>query len=269
MKILFIGDIVGQPGVDLLLEHLPMLRDRHQVDVVVANAENMNLSGPRPHDGFGMLPEQVEALLAAGVDAITSGNHSWDGPQYREALAHPQVIRPVNVPTGWAGRGSLSVPVGERTLSVVNVTDESAIPEATSAYAEFDALQLPPGPVLVDYHGDLVSRKFGFAFAVDGAATAVLGTHTHEPTLLAHYLPKGTGFVAEVGMTGPLGGVLGTEPEIFARQAMGLDTGDLPPVGLAPGPLTLGAVLLDVTPEETVREIRRVGLEGDHAMAIA
>ena len=269
MRILFIGDIVGQPGVDLLLDHLPMLRDRHQVDAVVANAENMNLSGPRPHDGFGMLPEQVESLMAAGVDAITSGNHSWDGPQYREALAHPRVVRPVNVPTGWAGRGSISVPVGEQTLSVVNVTDESAISEATSAYAEFDALHLPPGPVLVDYHGDLVSRKFGFAFAVDGTATAVLGTHTHEPTLWAHYLPRGTGFVAEVGMTGPLGGVLGTEPEIFARQAIGRDTNDLPPVGLAPGPLTLGAVLLDVTPETTVREIRRVGLEGDHAMAIA
>lgn len=269
MRILFVGDIVGQAGLDLLLEHLPDLTRRHRSDAVVVNAENMNLSGPRPHDGFGMLAEQVEALLAAGADVITSGNHAWDGSGYREALAHPRVLRPVNVPPGWCGRGSISIPVANQTLSVINVADESSIPEASAAYPAFAELSLPPGLVLVDYHGDLVSRKFAFAFAVDGTATAVLGTHTHEPTLLAHRLPKGTGFVAEVGMTGPLGGVLGTEPELFARQAMGLDVRDLPPVGLAPGPVTLGAVLVAVDQENAVREIRRVGLEGDHAMDIA
>lgn len=268
MKVLFIGDIVGQPGVDLLLEHLPALRERHAVDAVVANGENMHLSGPHPPTGFGMLPAQIEALLAAGVDVITSGNHAWDGDEYAEALMHQRVLRPANVPNRWYGRGVLSIPVGAQALSVVNVADDSAIPEASSAYAAFTALSLPPGPVIVDYHGDLVGRKFGFAFAVDGTATAVLGTHTHEPTLLAHQLPKGTGFVAEVGMTGPLGGVLGSGPEYFAAVAMDHDESDLPAATLAGGPVVLGAVLLDLDEAGWVREIRRIGLERDYAMTI-
>ncbi|HIZ34567.1 MAG TPA: YmdB family metallophosphoesterase [Candidatus Ruania gallistercoris] len=268
MKILFIGDIVGQPGVDLVVDQVAALRDRYHADAVLANGENMNLSGPYPPTGFGMLPAQIEALLAAGVDVITSGNHAWDGPQCAEALLHPRVLRPLNVPNRWYGCGVISIPVAGQTVTVVNVADESAIPETTSAYAAFTALELPPGPVIVDYHGDLVGRKFGFAFAVDGKASAVLGTHTHEPTVQAHRLPQGTGFVAEVGMTGPLGGVLGSEPGYFAAMARGAAGGDLPPAGLATGPVVLGAVLLDLDESGSAREIRRIGLERDYAMTI-
>lgn len=269
MKILFVGDIVGQPGVDVLVEHLPVLRKRYGADVVVANGENMNLSGADPHTGFGMLVAQIEALVAAGVDVITSGNHAWDGPEYARVLLHPKVLRPVNVPSRWYGRGVLSVPLGGQFLTVVNVADVSAIPEASSAYAAFDALELPAGPVIVDYHGDLVNRKFGFAVAVDGRVTAVLGTHTHEPTVLAHLLPGGTGFVAEVGMTGPLGGVLGSEPGYFAAAEMGVDPDRRPSAGLAPGPVVLGAVLLDLDEAGRAQQITRIGLGGDQPMTIA
>ena len=268
MKILFIGDIVGQPGVDLVVDQVQTLRHRYGADAVVANGENMHLSGPRPPTGFGMLPGQIEALLDAGVDVITSGNHAWDGPEFAEALLHPRVLRPLNAPGRWYGRGVISIPVAGQTVTVVNVADESAIPEVSSAYAAFTSLDLPAGPVIVDYHGDLVGRKFGFAFAVDGRASAVLGTHTHEPTVQAHRLPQGTGFVAEVGMTGPLGGVLGSEPGYFAALAKGHPEDELPPAGLAEGPVVLGAVLLDIDAAGAVREIRRVGLERDYAMTI-
>lgn len=268
MKVLFIGDIVGQPGVVLVAERLPALRDRYDVDAVVVNGENMNLSGPVPHTGFGMLLTQVEALLAAGVDVITSGNHAWDGPEYAETLLHPQVLRPINVPSRWYGRGVISIAVGDQTLTVVNVADSSAIPEVSSAYAAFNSLELPHGPVIVDYHGDLVNRKLGFAFAIDGQASAVLGTHTHEPTVLAHLLPQGTGFVAEVGMTGPLGGVLGSEPGYFAEREKGVPSEDLPSAGLAPGPVVLGAVLLDLDDGGKPRQISRISLNGEHAMTL-
>ncbi|WP_147915510.1 YmdB family metallophosphoesterase [Ruania zhangjianzhongii] len=268
MKILFIGDIVGQPGVDLVVAQVQALRDRYGADAVVANGENMNLSGPHPPTGFGMLPAQIEALLGAGVDVITSGNHAWDGPECAEALMHPRVLRPLNAPDRWYGRGVISIPVAGQTVTVVNVADESAIPEVSPAYAAFAALDLPAGPVIVDYHGDLVGRKFGFAFAVDGKASAVLGTHTHEPTVQAHRLPQGTGFVAEVGMTGPLGGVLGSEPGYFAALARGHDQADLPSAGLADGPVVLGAVLLDLDDAGSAREIRRIGVEHDYAMTI-
>lgn len=266
MRILFVGDIVGQPGVDVVVEHLPGLRERYDADAVVVNGENMNLSGPVPHTGFGMLLAQVEDLLAAGVDVITSGNHAWDGPEVPETLLHPRVLRPVNVPSRWYGRGMISIPVGNETVTVVNVADSSAIPEVSSAYAAFDGLRPPPGPVIVDYHGDLVNRKLGFAFAVDGRVSAVLGTHTHEPTVLAHFLPQGTGFVAEVGMTGPLGGVLGSEPGYFAESEKGAQ--HLPAAGLAPGPVVLGAVLLDLDDSGKPAQITRIGLHGDQSMTI-
>lgn len=268
MRVLFVGDIVGQPGVDALVEQLPGLRERHAADVVIANGENMNLSGPVPHTGFGMLTTQVESLLAAGVDVITSGNHAWDGPGYAEVLMHPKVLRPLNVPSRWYGRGVITIPVGDQVITVVNVADESAIPQVSSAYAAFDALELPAGPVIVDYHGDLVNRKFGFAFAVDGRVSAVLGTHTHEPTVQAHLLPQGTGFVAEVGMTGPLGGILGSEHGYFADGEKGVAHDQLPAAGLAPGPVVLGAVLLDLDETGKPREIRRIGFNSEQAMAI-
>lgn len=268
MKVLFIGDIVGQPGVDVVAEHLPGLRERYGVEAVIVNGENMNLSGPVPHTGFGMLLDQVEALFAAGVDVITSGNHAWDGPEYAQTLLHPRVLRPVNVPSRWYGQGVVSIAVGEQTITVVNVADSSAIPEVSSAYAAFDALELPVGPVIVDYHGDLVNRKLGFAFAVDGRVSAVLGTHTHEPTVLAHLLPQGTGFVAEVGMTGPLGGVLGSEPGYFAESEKGVPLQDRPSAGLAAGPVVLGAVLLDLDDRGKPRKITRISLNGEHAMTL-
>lgn len=266
VRILFVGDIVGQPGVDLLVGNLSDLRAKHRVDIVVANGENMNLSGPDPHTGFGMLTTQVEVLLGAGVDVITSGNHAWDGPDAAQVLMHSKVLRPINVPERWYGRGMTSVPVGSETVTVVNVTDSSAIPEAYPAFPAFNALEVPAGPVLVDYHGDLTSRKFGFAFAVDGRVSAVLGTHTHEPTLLGHRLPNGTGFVAEVGMTGPLGGVLGSEPEYFVANESGIPHDRLPPAGLARGPVALGSVLLELDGGGKTRHITRIGLHGEQAM---
>lgn len=268
MKILFIGDIVGQKAVETLCERLPSLRDRHGADCVVANGENMNLSGPVPHHGFGMTGSQVDALFEAGVDVITSGNHSWDGDEYSDVLMRERVLRPLNTPERWYGHGHASLVVDGTQLNVVNVSDESSIPESSSAHDALNALSLAEGVILVDYHGDLVNRKLGFAFAVDGSVSAVVGTHTHEPTVLAHILPKGTGFVAEVGMTGPLGGVLGSSPDYFVAAEVGVEPAARPGSGLATGDIVLGAVLIEIGADGGTVDISRVGWSGLHEMAI-
>lgn len=252
MNILFIGDIVGSQGVDYVIRRLPELRREHTADVVIANAENCCVSGPRPSRGFGMDPESIERLLTAGVDVITSGNHSWDAPDADDVLSHPRVIRPFNVPDHLSGRGVVSIPVGSEWVTVVNVADNLAIPDVTPAWPAVLDLDLQ-GTVIVDFHGGDVMQKIGFAHAVDGRVAAVIGTHTHEPSLLLHQLPGGTAFVLDAGMTGPTGGWQGIDPLHLVADYRGEPVDTLPPFELASGPVVLGAISLTVADGLTTR----------------
>jgi metallophosphoesterase (TIGR00282 family) len=256
MRVLFIGDVVGAEAVRWLAERLPSLRRRDAVDLVVVNAENAAVTGPCPLDGFGMTPALVGELVEAGVDVVTSGNHAWDGPQADRVLGWPQVLRPCNVPGAWAGRGALQVEVGGAPVTVVNLTDVSAIAEALPLWPAWEGLGRT-GTVLVDLHSGSVNGKLSFAAAVDGSAAAVLGTHTHEPTCDLHVLPGGTAVVTDVGMTGPTGGVQGIERAHMAAHARGDACAGLPAFQLASGPIVLGAVLLDVVKGRT-QAIRRI-----------
>lgn len=259
MKLLFIGDIVGDPATRYLAERLPGLRARHEVDLVVANAENCAANG------LGMGRAQVDRLLAGGVDVITGGNHSWDSEESIDLLGLPQVVRPANVPDDVPGKGVLQVPVAGETVTVVNLADACAMHSVKvtagrvgPAYAAWVAADRR-GSTLVDYHGDHVLEKQIFAHAVDGEAAAVLGTHTHEATERLRLLPNGTAFVTEVGMTGPEGGVQGFAPP---NLVTGLRTAGNPFAGAMPavhdGPMMLGAVLLEISGGVTasVRRIR-------------
>ncbi|MFF4710753.1 YmdB family metallophosphoesterase [Streptomyces eurythermus] len=254
MNILFIGDIVGDRAVTELCSWLPGFRAERHVGLVVANAENCAPTG------LGMAEAQVRELLAAGVDVITGGNHSWDSEESVKLLELPQVLRPLNIGAHISGRGllRLDTPAGE--VTVVNLADHSAMRSvkaiedtfrpAYGAWRDAD----PRGLVLVDYHGDHVLEKQIFARAVDGVATAVLGTHSHEATIPLHVLPGGTGFVTEVGMTGPADGVQGFSYDILVKGLR--ETGDpfsggIP--GPSGGPVVLGAVLLETDGKRTVR----------------
>jgi metallophosphoesterase (TIGR00282 family) len=256
MRVLFIGDVVGPEAVRWLAGRLPSLRRRHAVDLVVVNAENAAVTGPCPMDGFGMTEALVGALVDGGVDVVTSGNHAWAGPDADRVLGMPNVLRPLNVPSSWPGRGVLEVEVGGDRVTVTNVTDASAIAEALPLWPAWEGLSRS-GAVLVDLHSGNVNGKLSFAAAVDGSAAAVLGTHTHEPTCDLRVLPGGTAVVADVGMTGPAGGVQGIESAHMAAHARGEACAGLPPFELAPGPIVLGAVLLDVTDGRT-HDLQRI-----------
>lgn len=267
MTVLAVGDVVGDGAADWLAARLPELREQHQVDWVVVNAENAAVTGPSPMDGFGMTVEVIDTLLAAGVDAITGGNHSWDGPDVEKVLAYPQVVRPANLDET-RGQGLLTLRRGEQSLTVINMLSPTAAlpgmnaphpapiwPWWTSLTADHDL----PGAVVIDLHGESPWEKAAFATALDGTIAALVGTHTHDPTLRGHLLPAGTGYVTELGMTGHLGFTGGGfDPVHFAARLRGDDHTALPPYQLATGPLALGAVRLEIDEHGHTTAITRV-----------
>ena len=257
MNVLMIGDIVGPGAVAYLEERLPRLRRDCGVDLVVANAENCAISAPTPWRGFGMTVELVERLMGAGVDVVTSGNHGWDGPEAQIVHRHPRVLRPYNLPEGAMGKGIATLEIEGEPASVLNLGSSTAVmPDALPVYESWSAAKLE-GTVIVDFHGDSAWEKMEFATAVDGRVAAVLGTHTHEPTVNLHVLPGGTALVVDVGMTGPSGSPAGFPLEHFAAELKGEDPGSLPPFELAAGPMTLGAVWLRIEAGKT-RKVERL-----------
>jgi len=258
MNVLVIGDLVGPDAVAYLAGRLPDLRRDHELDLVVANAENCAVTGPTPWRGFGMTVELVERLFESGVDVVTSGNHGWDGPEAGVVHQHPRVLRPHNVPEEAAGKGIATLEIGGDPVSVINLGSvTAAMPRALPPYESWLAAGLR-GTVIVDFHGDSAWEKMEFATAVDGRVTAVLGTHTHEPTINLHVLPGGTALVVDVGMTGPSASPAGFPLEHFAAEMKGEAAASLPPFELATGPITLGAVLLRIEGRKTLH-IERIG----------
>lgn len=271
MNVLFIGDIVGPEAVSYVAGRLPGLRREHDLDLVVANAENCLVSGPRIRQGFGMSVGQVESLFEAGVDVVTSGNHAWDGPEAEAVLSLPSVLRPHNMPEGLPGTGALTLDVGDERVTVLNLMSPSAVPETEPVYQKWlaagaseEVAGVAPvyegwltaekaGTVIVDFHGLSISEKQAFAFAVEGEAAAVLGTHTHEATAALHLLSSGTALVTDVGMTGNEGGVEGIDPAHWIAGLKGEDVASLPPFKLADGPVILGAVFLRIRAGKTER----------------
>ena len=198
----------------------------------------------------------MDLLLGSGVDVLTSGNHGWDGPESEAVHWPPRVLRPLNAPPGLPGKSAIVPAVGGEPVTVLNLCDAVAMPGAAPVYRSWLAAE-GRGTVIVDFHGDSTWEKMIFATAVDGTAAAVLGTHTHEPTINLHLLPGGTGFVADVGMTAATGSPGGFPLTHFATKYRGDDWRGLPPYELATGPVALGAVWLRIE-AGTTREIRRV-----------
>lgn len=217
MKILFIGDIVGRPGRQMITRHLDSLVDRHLIDLVVANAENAAA-------GFGVTPDVVAELLDAGIDVLTTGNHVWDKKESLPILEQEQrILRPANYPPGLPGKGwgvfrtSGGVPIG-----VVNLEGRVFMNNLDCPFRAADAIlgELPGRPpvVLVDFHAETTSEKGALGTYLDGRVSAVLGTHTHVQTADERLMPGGTAFISDVGMTGSRDSVIGIRKELSVER---------------------------------------------------
>jgi metallophosphoesterase (TIGR00282 family) len=211
-RILFCGDLVGSVGRRTLLALLPGLRERYAPTFIVVNAENVA-------GGFGITPKIADELFAAGVDAITLGNHAYRRSEIYSYLdEHGAIVRPANFLRSQPGHGVAVVERDGVRLGVVNLSGNLYMRAGRSAFAEIDAavadLRGQADQILVDMHAEATSEKIGLGWHLDGRVTAVLGTHTHVPTADARVLPGGTAYITDVGMTGSRGGVLGFEREL-------------------------------------------------------
>ena len=212
MRILFLGDIVGRVGREAVAAQLPRLREELAVDLAVVNAENAS-------HGFGLAPEMARVLFAAGADVLTLGNHAWDRREIVGFIGdEPRLIRPLNLPPGTPGAGSVVVPLADgRKALVLNAMgrlfmDLSDCPfRGAERVLAQHRLGSTVAAILIDFHAEATSEKMAFGHSFDGQVSLVVGTHTHCPAADHQILPGGTGFISDVGMCGDYDSVIGMQ----------------------------------------------------------
>ncbi len=224
MKLLFIGDIVGEPGRKAVKALLPNLREEHALDFVIANGENSA-------GGNGITAKTAAEMFTAGVDVITSGDHIWDQKEVMGLLpTEPRVLRPINYPPGTVGQGSglfeIRNPKSEIRnpvlIAVLNAQGRTFMPAIENPFLvvppEVERLRQRTKIIFVDFHAEATSEKIAFARMLDGKVSAVVGTHTHVQTADEQIFPGGTAFLSDAGFTGPHEGVLGREIEPVIKR---------------------------------------------------
>ena len=210
LKLLFIGDIVGRPGRDIIAEKLPRLRVERGIDFVIANGENAAA-------GAGITGAIAKSILGNGVDAITLGDHVWDQRGWENEIGQIEhVCRPANLPKSNPGWDHLIIEKRGFRVAVFTVLGRTFMGMKADcpflcADRMIEQLKGQADAIVVEIHAEATSEKIALGWHLDGRVTAVLGTHTHVPTADATVLPKGTAFMCDVGMTGPYAGVLGRE----------------------------------------------------------
>jgi 2',3'-cyclic-nucleotide 2'-phosphodiesterase len=255
VKLLFVGDIVGQPGRRAVNALVPQLRVQHRLNLVVANGENAA-------GGSGITPSTAQEIFSAGVDIMTSGDHLWDQKEVMGLLeSERRFVRPLNYPAGTPGQGStIFQGPGFPPVAVLNLQGRTFMPPLENpfhaALAEVERLRRTTRIIFVDFHAEATSEKIALARMLDGQVSAVIGTHTHVQTADEQIFPGGTAFLADSGFTGPHESVLGREIEPIIRRFM---TNMPQKFDVAKGRILLQGAIVDID-EETGRakSIQRV-----------
>ncbi|MCH8987208.1 MAG: TIGR00282 family metallophosphoesterase [Chloroflexi bacterium] len=241
MRILMIGDVIGKPGREAVRAVLPGLKREKSIDFVICNGENTA-------GGFGITADTASELLESGVDVLTSGNHIWDKKEIIPFLDEGlPLIRPANYPDA-PGRGYLH----HGGVTVVNLMGRVFMTSLDCPFRTADALlkqwqeEGESKVIIVDFHAEATSEKQALGWYLDGRVSGVLGTHTHVGTVDARILPKGTAYLTDVGMTGPLDSVIGSDKDAVLERFLTSLPHRLP---VATGPCVLNAVLVDVDEE--------------------
>jgi len=216
VRILFIGDIFGRPGRNIVREQLEAVVIEHRVNLVIANGENAA-------GGFGITPALAEELLELGIDVLTTGNHVWDKREIMDYFETAngsgparRVLRPANYPAGLPGTGIFEGQTHEGIpYAVLNLQGRVFMAPIDDPFRSADALlkKIQAKVILVDFHAEATSEKIALGWYLDGRVTAVIGTHTHVPTADERILPQGTAYLTDVGMTGPYDSVIGVQKE--------------------------------------------------------
>jgi 2',3'-cyclic-nucleotide 2'-phosphodiesterase len=245
LRILFVGDLVGSGGRKLLKSRLSDIKSKWQADICIANAENAAA-------GLGLTAVLARDILACGVDAITMGNHCWSKHEFLNSIDDfRNLARPANVPSAWPGRGFTVVDHPAGRLLVINLLGRVFMDPADDPFATADAMLTKLKPeygtrlALIDFHAEATAEKNAMAWYLNGRATAVIGTHTHVQTADERILDRGTAYITDVGMTGPVDSIIGMERDSSLRRFVDR----LPaPYEVAPGRCSLCAVLIEADP---------------------
>ena len=260
MRVLFIGDIVGSPGRQIVEDRLADIIAQQQIHLVIANGENSA-------SGFGITPKIVDELLRCGVEVISGGNHSWDRREIMEFMPYePRLLRPANFPEGNPGKG-MYVGAAKNGIkyAVINLQGRVFLPAIDDPFRKADellaSLLADVAFVLVDMHAETTSEKIAIGWYLDGRATAVVGTHTHVATADERVLPQGTAYITDVGMTGPHVGVIGMDRAGIIKKFLdGLPAR----FEVAQGDVQMNAVLIETDddgPRNSAGRLRATSIE--------
>lgn len=244
MKLLFIGDLVGAPGRQAFARFATLYKSKRKADVIIVNAENAAA-------GRGITGKLADELFAAGADAITLGDHTWDQKELPPYLdREPRIVRPANFPPGCPGRGHTLIDTPAGPLLVLNLIGRVFMPAQDCPLRTADAILQREGSrarmTFVDMHCEATSEKIITGRHLDGRVSAVAGTHTHVQTADECILPKGTGYITDAGMTGPKDSVLGREWQPVLKRFL---TGMPQKFDIAKDDVRLEGVLFDINPD--------------------
>ena len=216
MKILAVGDLIGNSGLKELKKRLESIKEQEKIDFVIVNAENVA-------EGMGITKQNFEEILSLPVDVITMGNHTWGKKDIFQFIDHPKLIRPANYPKGVVGKGYNTYVWKDKRIAVINLigrVDINVLSENPFIVADelVEKLQREVDIIFIDFHAEATAEKIAMGYFLDGKVTAIFGTHTHVQTADEMILPKGTGYITDIGMTGPKHSVIGMDIEVSIKR---------------------------------------------------
>ena len=261
MHILFIGDVVGSMGRDMIHEYLPKLKEKYHPQVTIINGENAA-------SGRGITEKIYRGFLEAGAQVVTLGNHTWDNRDIYEFIDEAKyLVRPANFPDNNPGKGIVYIKLNQLEVAVINLQGRTFLPPSDDPFQKADELvkeaKKRTDIIFVDFHGEATSEKQAMGWFLDGRVSAVVGTHTHVQTADNRILSNGTAYLSDVGMTGPYDGILGMEREVVLRRFLT----NMPARFEVPkdGRAQLSAVLIEVdTKTGSAKKIERILINDDH-----
>ncbi len=244
LRVLLVGDIIGQAGIRAMISLLPALKRDSAADLIIVNGENAA-------DGFGMTPEIVQQFFASGIHVITSGNHIWHHRELYPVLdSQPNLLRPYNYPSPNPGKGMCVVEVKGQKVGVLNLQGRTRMWAIDCPFKKgkeaVRKLRNETKCIIVDMHADAVEEKEALAWYLDGEISALIGTHTHIPTADERILPKGTAYLSDVGASGPADSIIGFNTEIGIQRSLS----QMPLKNeVSSNPAYLRAVLMTIDPQ--------------------
>lgn len=215
MRILAVGDVTGECGTEFVKTNLKYLIEDEFIDMCIVNGENAAVRN-------GISEKEYNIITECGADVVTLGNHSFDNKEVKNLLSNSDIIRPANYPRNTLGNGSTTVRIKDKTIGVINLLGRINLINVDcpfeAADREIEKLENMCDMIFVDFHAETTSEKLALAYYLDGRVTGFFGTHTHVQTADEHILPKGMGYITDIGMTGVINSVLGIEKNIIIER---------------------------------------------------